>query len=69
LGMNTVPERFRNVIYKMVAGKITEDGIERREPMWDEQFEYLRGDPEDDPELLPKEDEEILRKVLRDASY
>jgi len=53
----------------MVAGKITEDGIERREPMWDEQFEYLRGDPEDDPELLPKEDEEILRKVLRDASY
>jgi serine/threonine protein kinase len=65
LGMNTVPERFRDVICKMVAGKITEEGIERREPMWDRQFELARGDPEeDDRELLPKDDEEILRMIL-----
>jgi serine/threonine protein kinase len=64
LGMNAVPERVRDAICKMVAGRIMEDGTDLCEPMWDEPFNYLRGDPEDDPELLPKEDEEILKKVL-----
>jgi len=48
----------------MVEGKIREDGTDHCEPMWDKQFDYLGGDPEDDPELLPKKDEEILKKVL-----